>query len=68
MLCLGVAVFLQAEEGVAEEEVFSEGWHAHHLSCNGERQTYHTHTRAYTNTHTLMEARSEATSGMKEAV
>lgn len=30
------SLFLQAEEGVAEEAVLSEGGHAHHLSCHSE--------------------------------
>lgn len=30
------SLFSQAEEGVAEEAVLSEGGHAHHLSCHSE--------------------------------
>lgn len=31
-----VVLVMQAAEGVAEEEVFSEGWHPDHFSCHGE--------------------------------
>lgn len=30
------SLFSQAEEGVAEEAVLSEGGHTHHLSCHSE--------------------------------
>lgn len=40
------SLFLQAEEGVAEEAVLSEGGHTHHLSCHSEYSCSHTHTRA----------------------
>ncbi len=43
----------QAEEGVAEEAVLSEGGNAHHLSCHGECKTnVHTNTHTHTHTHT----------------
>lgn len=43
-MCPPPTLTLQAEEGVAEEAVLSEGGHPHHLSCHCEYKT-NTQTR-----------------------
>lgn len=57
------SLFLQAEEGVAEEAVLSEGGHTHHLSCHSEYNCSHTHTRARAHicTGTALTSRTDGT-------
>lgn len=46
-------LFLQAEEGVAEETVLSEGGHTHHRSCHSEYSCSLSHTHTHASMHAL---------------
>lgn len=54
-------LFSQAEEGVAEEAVLSEGGHTHHLSCHSEYNCSHAHTntRAHACADTALTSRTD---------